>query len=170
MERHDVGRPHDVGYPIRGIVKGGRIFLENFEPSRWPACNPETGYLNVDGGATKTFILAAHRQDPADRYWALCFGKRPAMEFYNLKDDPDGVNNLATQEEWQAEREALKAQMMTELKAQGDPRMFGHGEVFDQYPYADPSGVNFYERYMKGEQLNHRWVSPTDFEKAPLDD
>ena len=63
-ERHDVGRPHDVGYPIRGIVKDGFLYLRNFEPTRWPACNPETGYLNCDASPTKTFILEAHRQDP----------------------------------------------------------------------------------------------------------
>jgi N-sulfoglucosamine sulfohydrolase len=28
-ERHDVGRPNDVGYPIRGIRKGDYLFLIN---------------------------------------------------------------------------------------------------------------------------------------------
>jgi len=36
-ERHDVGRPDDQGYPIRGIVKGGYLYVHNFETSRWPA-------------------------------------------------------------------------------------------------------------------------------------
>ncbi len=36
-ERHDVGRPGDVGYPIRGIFKGEYLYLRNFEPGRWPA-------------------------------------------------------------------------------------------------------------------------------------
>ena len=36
-ERHDVGRPNDVGYPIRGIVKDAFLYLHNFETSRWPA-------------------------------------------------------------------------------------------------------------------------------------
>ncbi|MHC4994952.1 MAG: sulfatase family protein, partial [Planctomycetota bacterium] len=56
-ERHSVGRPNDVGYPIRGIVKDGVMYLENFEPDRWPIGNPETGYLNSDGSPTKTEIL-----------------------------------------------------------------------------------------------------------------
>ena len=46
-ERHDAGSPHDQDYPIRGIVKGDYLFLHNFETDRWPAGNPETGYLNV---------------------------------------------------------------------------------------------------------------------------
>jgi hypothetical protein len=59
--------------------------------------------------------------------------------------------------------------MYAELKAQGDPRMFGQGAIFDRYPHSNTAHVNFYERYMKGEKLNAGWVSPTDFEKAPLD-
>jgi len=169
MERHDIGRPNDAGYPIRGIVKAGQLYLENFEPSRWPACNPETGYLNVDGGATKTFILDAHRADATDRFWALCFGRRPGVEYYDLKSDPDCVRNLATAAGTEAARNALKKTMYAELKAQGDPRMAGQGEIFDRYPHSNANHVHFYERYMRGEKPSVNWVEPTDFEKAPLD-
>ena len=169
MERHDIGRPNDVGYPIRGIVQQGLLYLENFEPSRWPACNPETGYLNVDGGATKTFILDAHRRDAADPSWALCFGKRPPVEFYDLKADPDAVRNLAAVPARGAEQARLRERMYAELKSQGDPRMFGQGDIFDRYPHANEGHRNFHERFMRGEKLSAPWVNPTDFEKAPLD-
>ena len=55
------------------------------------------------------------------------------------------------------------------LKAQGDPRMFGQGEVFDRYVHANPAHVGFYERYLRGEKLQAGWVSPSDFEPRPLD-
>ena len=168
MERHDIGRPGDAGYPIRGIVKAGQLYLENFEPSRWPACNPETGYLNCDGGATKTFILDAHRQNAADLPWALCFGKRPGEEYYDLATDADCVKNLAADPATARTRAALHDQLYAELKAQEDPRMFGHGDVFDHYLHASPEHVNFYERYMQGEKIKTNWVNDTDFEKAPL--
>lgn len=170
MERHDVGRPNDEGYPIRGIVKDGLLYLRNFEPTRWPACNPETGYLNVDGSPTKTTILEAHRKDPADLSWKLCFGKRPSEELYHLKTDADCLDNLAANETFAREKTGLSEQMLAELKIQEDPRMSGHGDIFDHYLYANPDGVHFYERFMKGEKLNSGWVNPTDFEKAPLDD
>lgn len=170
MERHDVGRPGDVGYPIRGIVTRSELYLRNFEPDRWPAGNPETGYLNVDGGATKTFILDAHRKDPTDRFWKLCFGKRPAEEYYNLRTDPDCINNLVLDPASAQKREALLNRMTGELRKQQDPRMEGHGELFDLFPYADPKSVHFYERYLKGEKLNHGWVTPSDFEKGPIED
>jgi arylsulfatase A-like enzyme len=166
MERHDIGRPGDVGYPIRGIVRDDQLYLENFEPSRWPACNPETGYLNVDGGATKSFILEAHRANPADPYWALCFGRRPATEFYRLTTDPDCVKNLAADPALRATRENLQAALYAELKAQGDPRMFGEGDSFDGYPHSNPAHVGFYERYMRGEKIKTNWVNPSDFEPA----
>jgi len=169
MERHDIGRPGDVGYPIRGIVKAGTLYLENFEPSRWPACNPETGYLNVDAGATKSFILEARRAAGSDPFWTLCFGRRPPVVLYDLRTDADCVKNLAASPATAAQRAALKAELHAKLKAQGDPRMFGQGEVFDRYLHSNVPHRNFYERYMKGEKLNAGWVAPTDFEKQPLD-
>ena len=169
QERHDIGRPHDWGYPIRSIVTDGWIYLRNFEPTRWPACNPETGYLNTDGGATKTVILDAHRKDAGDRHWALCFGKRAAEELYDLKNDPDCLKNLAVSAEHQAQKERLQRQLFDELKAQDDPRMAGNGGVFEAEPYAHPGQRGFYERYMKGEKIKAGWVNESDFEKAPLD-
>lgn len=169
MERHDIGRPGDVGYPIRGIVKNDVLFLQNFEPSRWPACNPETGYLNVDASPTKSLILDAHRQSSGDIPWALCFGKRPAEELFDLRKDPDCMTNLALGDAAKAQLTALKAQLHAELKAQGDPRMEGRGDIFDQYPHANKGHVGFYERYMKGEKLKAGWVNETDFEKKPVD-
>ncbi|MBI3879590.1 MAG: sulfatase [Verrucomicrobia bacterium] len=170
MERHDIGRPGDVGYPIRGIVKDDVLFLQNFEPTRWPACNPETGYLNCDAGATKTFILDAHRQSPGDVPWALCFGKRPGEELYDLKQDRDCMNNLALGNRAVKLHAKLKDELHAELKQQGDPRMEGRGDVFDKYLHASPANVGFYERYMSGEKLKAPWVNGTDFEKKPLDD
>ena len=168
-ERTDIGRPHDWGYPIRGIVKGDRLYLHNFEPSRWPGGNPETGYLDTDGSPTKTEVLKTRTDPVQERFWRLCFGKRPTEELFDLKKDPDCVNNLAGYTEFQALQAQLKQQLFDELKAQQDPRMFGNGHVFDEYPYAEEQQRGFYERYMKGEKLMAGWVSPSDFEKAPLD-
>lgn len=167
QERHDVGRPNDEGYPIRSIIKDGWLYLRNYAPDRWPACNPETGYLNTDGSPTKTAILTANRAKPNDPHWLLCFGKRPAEELYDLKTDSDCVNNLAAAPAQQARRAALETQMLAELKQQGDPRMSGNGEVFDRYPYAGKER-GLYDRYLKGEKLDTDWVNPSDAEPAPL--
>ena len=166
-ERQDVGRPNDAGYPVRGIVTDQYCYLQNFEPDRWPTGNPETGYLDCDGGATKTFILEAHRQNPADRFWQLCFGKRGREELYDLTRDHECVENLADSAATEQERIALKSRLFSELRSQGDPRMFGRGDVFDRYEHANKGHVGFYERFMRGEKLKAGWVSDGDFEAKP---
>jgi len=168
-ERTDIGRPHDWGYPTRGIITRDFILLENFEPSRWPAGNPETGYLDADGGMTKTVILDQHRKNPADPFWALCFGKRPMWEFYDFASDPDCVKNLSEDLMYASRRDELAARMHDELKRQGDPRMEGKGAVFDAYPHANKGNAGFYEKFMQGEKVSHGWVNKTDFEEKTLE-
>ncbi len=163
-ERHDVGRPHDEGYPIRGILKDGYLYIHNFKTGRWPAGNAETGYLNCDGSPTKTVILNEFRKGENLQYWLWSFGKRPADELYNIKNDPDCIVNLANDPEYKELETALKSQLFSELKEQGDPRMFGKGDVFDEYPYADTKDTAFYERYTRGEKLFAGWINKTDFE------
>lgn len=167
-ERHDIGRPNDVGYPIRGIVKGDYLLIQNFEPSRWPAGDPVTGYLNVDGSPTKTICLQCKPDPETFKFWDLSFGKRVGIELYNITDDPECMVNLSEEKSLQPLLKQLKNQLYTELMAQADPRMLGNGHVFDQYEYADTTGVNFYERFMKGEKLKAGWVNPTDFEKSDI--
>ena len=169
-ERHDVGRPHDWGYPIRGIIKEDFLFLRNYEPDRWPAGNPETGYLNCDGSPTKTEILQRRRDGRETRTWRLAFGRRPAEELYDLERDPFCLTNLADDRRHRLRLQGLREQMERELRAQGDPRMFGRGHLFEGYVYADERTRNFYERFMRGEKLNAGWVNVADFERTPIDE
>ncbi len=169
-ERHDVGRPNDVGYPIRGIVKEGYLFMINCVPNRWPGGNPETGYLNCDGSPTKTVILDYRRNGVDPTYWAQSFGKRPPEEMYYVSSDPFCMNNLCDDPDFLAKRVALREQLMAELKQQEDPRLLGNGKVFDQYQYANPADRNFYTRYTNGEKVRAGWVNQTDFEKQPIVD
>ena len=162
-ERHDIGRPNNWGYPIRGIVKGSMLYLHNFETVRWPAGHPTTGYLNCDGSPTKSQVLDLRRGGTNQDFWDLCFGKRPADELYDLADDPDCVKNLAGQPSHAGTVSELKKQLFRELTAQGDPRMSGNGGVFDSYPYSGASTDNFYDRFMSGENIWAGWVSPSDF-------
>ncbi len=165
-ERTDVGRPHDWGYPIRGIVTREFLYLKNYEPARWPAGNPETGYLDTDGSPTKSLILELGRQNRADRFWQLNFGMRPAEELYDLTSSTDCVQNVAGDPSQVERIKELRKRMETELKAQHDPRMVGQGHVFDEYK--PTAGAGFYERYLKGEKPQAGWVNPGDFEPAPI--
>ncbi len=163
-ERHDVGRPDDVGYPIRGIRKGDYLFLHNYKTDRWPSGNPETGYLNCDGGATKSQILADRRETGSNQFWSYCFGKRPEREMYNVKNDPDCIVNLINEPSLQPLILELENQLVTELTKQQDPRMLGKGDIFDRYLYSYKADVDFYNRFMRGEEVNAGWVNKSDFE------
>lgn len=165
-ERNDLGRPQDQGYPVRGIVTAGRLYLENAEPSRWPACNPETGYLDTDASPTKSFILQARRTAGSDPFWELCFGLRPGREFYDLTTDPDCVLNLAATRI--TEVGELRTQMWAELKQQGDLRALGRGAEYEAFPHPDQRRRGFYERYLGGEKIDAGWVDKTDFEPTPV--
>ncbi len=168
-ERHDIGRPDDGGYPIRGIVRGDYLYLKNFKPDRWPAGNPETGYLNCDGSPTKTDLLGLRTQPDLAYYWEISFGKRPSEEFYNIQQDPYCLTNLAEAPQYQKQMVELRSEMTQRLTEQQDPRILGNGDLFDQYPYANKAERGFYERYMNGEKIKAGWVNPSDFEPAPLD-
>jgi hypothetical protein len=168
QERHDIGRPNDVGYPIRGMHKNGLLYLRNYETSRWPACNPETGYLNCDGGATKSYILNQRRNGTTKKYWSLNFGKRSTEELYDTVNDPNCVNNLAEIVKYQSIKENLRGEMESKLLAEGDLRMIGYGHIYESYPQVEMP--HFYERFMSGEKLKTGWVNDSDFEKEPIED
>jgi hypothetical protein len=166
-ERTDVGRPHDWGYPIRGIVTPEFLYLRNYEPTRWPAGNPETGYLDTDGSPTKSLIVELGRKDRGDRFWKLNFGLRSSDELYDLRSDADCVLNLASDARQSSQVAALRERLENELKAQGDPRMSGQGHIFDEYK--PTTGAGFYERFQRGEKVDAGWVNKSDFEKGSIE-
>jgi len=164
-ERHDVGRPYDYGYPIRGIVRDGWIYLRNYRPDLWPAGNPECGYSTVDGSPTKTEILKS-RHNPETKYlWDWSFGKRPAEELFYLPDDPYCINNLALEGKYNSTKGSLISKMEDELKNQSDPRIFGNGDIFHTYFYTWDPYRNLYDRMVnKGEKIVPMWINASDIE------
>ena len=138
----------------------------NYEPNRWPAGNPETGYLNTDGGPTKSEILKRNRNKDT-LYWHWAFGKRPAEELYDLKADPYCMNNLAETASFTTVKSELKRLLEQTLIEQQDPRMEDpQTPIFDAYPYADKNTQNYYTRWKNGEQIKTGWVNPTDAEEG----
>lgn len=165
-ERTDVGRPNDWGYPIRGIITNEFLYLKNYEPTRWPAGNPETGYLDTDGSPTKSAIIDLGRKVRTDKFWQLNFGIRAPEELYHIKSDPDCIQNLASIPKYVTQIELLRTQLENELRLQNDPRMLGNGKVFDEY--RPTNGAGFYERFQRGEKPSAGWVNKSDFETTPV--
>ena len=165
-ERHDVGRENDQGYPVRAILAGRYFYSLNFKPERWPAGNPETGYLNTDGSPTKTEILDLKRKGITDQFWNYAFGKRPEETLYDLENDPRCLVDLAQDKAYAVTKQSLRKSLMEDLTAQKDPRVMGNGDVFDNYTYANKGSRNFFQRYINGDSINAGWVNPSDFEKT----
>lgn len=170
QERHDVGRPHNQGYPVRGIIQDGFLYLYNFSPNLWPMGNPETGYLNTDGSPTKSFILNLRRTGTDKFFWNLNFGKHPQEELYQINVDIDCILNLAESCKYKSIKEKLKKTLFRELLKQQDPRVLGKGEVFDSYPFYDENMNNFYEKSMSGDikKQTTNWVNSTDYENESI--
>jgi len=166
-ERHDTGRPNDVGYPIRGIHKNNMLYIKNYEIDRWPSGNPETGYLNTDGSPTKTEILNLRRSGKNKEFWKLNFGKRVEEELYDIENDPFCMNNLAHDITYAILKTQLKTEMEARLLKQGDLRMTGYGHIYEQFPFT--RNGQFYERYMSGQKAEAGWVNDDDFEPFILD-
>jgi arylsulfatase A-like enzyme len=145
-ERHDIGRPNDLGYPVRAIRTPEWLYVHNYFPERWPACNPETDFGNCDPGPTKEVIKAL-----GGHYYELCFGKRPADALYRLTDDPECVRNLAHDPAHAKVMAELRDRMLGLLRDEQDPRALGKGEVFDTYKYVGGRAKG-YDTWLKAQE------------------
>jgi N-sulfoglucosamine sulfohydrolase len=138
-ERHDLGRPHDWGYPVRAIRTPEFLYVHNFFPDRWPAGNPETDFRNCDDSPTKQLV-----KDLGSYYFDLSFGKRPEQMLFKLTDDPQCVRNLASDPSYAATKQVLSSKMMDMLSKEGDPRALGNGAIFDTYQYTGPRKSDYH--------------------------
>ena len=136
-ERHTVAqKDHGGGYPMRGLRTPEYLYVRNLRPSDWPAGWEAPGsrpYRDIDNGPTKSWLMEHREAHPLA--FALCFGKRPAEELYDLASDPWQLVNLAANPAYAEARAALSTTLDAELRRLGDPRLRGEGEVFDTSPY-----------------------------------
>ena len=154
-ERHDMGREGDVGYPVRVVRTRDFLYVRNFRSDLWPAGNPETGFTNIDSSPTKTLILEQHAQGD-DKYFDLAMGKRPAEELYQISEDRDCLHNLAGDPRYAEVKAMLWQELKAKLEAQGDPRIFGKGDVFDTYEYVGQK-AHSWQAYVEGGWEGQRY-------------
>ncbi len=167
-ERHDVGRPNDEGYPVRGIIKDGYLYLHNFKIDRWPTGNPELGYLNCDSSPTKTEVLNSRRKEGIMKYWEMNFGKRGENELYDIKKDPFCVSNLASEAQYSSLIAKMNMEMTKKLIKENDPRILGYGDIFDHYKYYGDN-QNLYNDYMSGKVKDPKRVNQKDVDMDMMD-
>lgn len=140
-ERHANVRRGDLSYPVRGIRTADFLYLRNLRPERWPAGDPELHfavgpYGDIDGSRTKAFMMA-HAEGPSMKaLFEISFGKRPAEELYDLKNDPDQIVNLAADPRLAKVRTELGQRVDGWMQETNDPRATDPAtNVWDTYPY-----------------------------------
>lgn len=149
-ERHVPAQlaPSIKGYPCRGIRTEQYMYIHNLDSERWPAGVPEGSshpiniFSDCDDGPTKTFLIE-HANEPDYRcFYEWSFSKRPTEELYDIEKDPDQINNLADNSEYDKIKKRLSKKLNALLKATKDPRIIGGGEKFDEFPYRGNQKLN----------------------------
>lgn len=156
-----IGRERHVGearrdrapYPSRAIRTADFLLIRNFKPERMPMGdvynskatteqllqNHYFAYPDMDASPTKVLLMT--NPDSYRKFFDIAFSVRPEFELYDLKNDPDQINNVATSPQYSDVLRELTDRLMTELRETDDPRVMGDGSTFDRKPFVDPTFI-----------------------------
>jgi N-sulfoglucosamine sulfohydrolase len=158
-ERHVAGARHEHRpYPQRAIRTAEHLLIRNFEPDRWPmGTGPGHGkpagplpsyeqlreetfvaYGDWDASPTKAWLLTNADEPGMQKYIDYAVGRRPEWELYDLSRDPHCLTNVAKEAKYVEVRERLAEQLMSNLRATGDPRVTADPVPFEHSPFTDP--------------------------------
>lgn len=139
-ERHALCRLDGLSYPGRAIRTDDFLYIRNYNPERWPAGDPPL-FGDVDAHMlhyacpTKLYTLTNKDKPEVKPFFELGFAKRPAEELFDLKSDPDQINNIVEHKDYQVVKEELSNRMNAYLKKTDDPRVTGGDIIWDSTKY-----------------------------------
>jgi len=156
-ERHvEIARPDYSPYPQRALRTQDHVLIVNFKPERWPLGNPyrldgadeptfaelaQTTFVTLpddDAGPTKAWFVGARKSTEWSSLFDKFYGRRPMFELYDLRKDPDEMNNVAEEPGYAAIRKEMTERLFAILRETGDPRMTEDGKYFETPPLAGP--------------------------------
>jgi uncharacterized sulfatase len=91
----------------------------------------------MDASPTKAWLVRQFDEEDWEWHYNYAFGKRPAEELYDLRKDPDQMDNCAEDPAYVAKKRELAARLLKVLTDAKDPRVLGDGRTFDLPPYTD---------------------------------
>ena len=119
-----------LGSP-KGVTATETPEFEDLQNSTYAA------FADMDASPTKAWLVT-HRNEPQWKWhYDFAFGKRPAEELYDVRKDPDQVNNLAADPKYAEAKAQLSAQLMKTLTDAKDPRVVENPVRFEHAPYTD---------------------------------
>ena len=155
-ERHvATAREGNLPFPMRALRTPEFVYIRNFAPERWPMGSPKgvtarespgyealqentfAAFADMDASPTKAWLVG-HRNDPEWKwYYEFAFAKRPAEELYDVRRDPDEVNNLAGDPAFAEIKGQLAQRLLKTLTDAKDPRVTEQPPRFEQAPFTD---------------------------------
>ena len=132
-ERATSARPNNFGYPARTIRTMQYELVWNMKPERTP-----TGDRLHEAKAAKSVMDAILSQkemnNKGKKIYMDAFGLRPEFELHDMHSDPYGLINLAEDPEYKEILDSLFKMLKDQLIDDGDPRVYGHGDIWESYP------------------------------------
>jgi uncharacterized sulfatase len=157
-ERHvAAAREGNLPYPQRALRNRNFLYIRNYEPDRWPMGDPKglddptadaptyallrentfVAYGDLDASPTKAWMVHHRGEDAVRKAYELGFGKYPGEELYDLRVDPDQVENVIDDERYAEVRARMAAQLEGILREQKDPRLVESRVRFEHAPFTN---------------------------------
>ena len=97
----------------------------------------------MDASPTKAWLVRRFAEPKWQWHYDYAFGKRPAEELYDLRQDPDQTKNLAGEPAFADRKRELARRLLQVLTDTRDPRVTGDGQTFERPPFTDepPTGA-----------------------------
>ncbi len=153
LERHTpYVRGNDVGYPSRGIRTHEYLYIRNLKPDRWPEGDT---FYGAGPSSARTLYLQHSDDSELQPFIRLSWAKRPAEELYDIRSDPDCINNLISNPEHAGAARKLKEQLNSILTKQRDPRIFGDNH-YDEIEYYKLQWKDRRSEFLKEAERVHR--------------
>ena len=98
-------------------------------------------FSDMDASPTKAWLVSQFGASQWQWHYDYAFGKRPAEQLFDLKNDPEQTRNLAGDPAYAQPQAKLREQLLRELRETGDPRVTGDGLTFERPPFTDPNAT-----------------------------
>jgi N-sulfoglucosamine sulfohydrolase len=158
-ERHTVYANEGRAYGARGIRTHDFLLIQNPNTELWPAGQPPH-FTDIDRGPSKYMFLSQQDHQAVVPFLEQTLSRRPEIELYDSRNDPDQRINLAQDPNYKKIRQSLEKTLNTELLRLRDPRTLGQKVSWDRDPYHGGSYENWietqgqqFEAYKKSRKL-----------------